>query len=234
MSKIRLTEEDLHMLVEDAVKAYLVNEDMWGGLKNAWQGAFGKNDQGQRNYNFNLGQTYRSGNLSSSFNSYVQQAGKAIQGMQTIAKETGNNKLVSDLDTVFVNLTNIGKEFTTQASNIANGNRKKLGKVQNPWETQRQDHQNELLNQQNQYNTQLQNQQNQFNDQMQAQQQKYNRLNTRLNNYKKKYPAQSTKTSSSPKVGASKAVKDGTDLVNYKKKYKTHPGFEPLNNVSNG
>ena len=40
---IQLTEQDLHMLVEDAVRTYLVNEGMeegiWGGMKNLGQKA---------------------------------------------------------------------------------------------------------------------------------------------------------------------------------------------------
>ena len=173
--QIVLTEQDLHMLVEDAVKTYLVNEGVdegwWGGVQNALHGAFGRNDQGQRNWNFNFGQTYRSGRDASSFKSYLQQVESAIEGMKQVATKTGNQEIIGDLDAVYKNLSNISQQYSQQATNVANGNQKNMWVV-NPWETQRR------------MQTQQQN------DQMQAQQKKYDRLNTRFKNYKTKYPQQ--------------------------------------------
>ena len=190
MDKIRLTEQDLHMLVEDAVRQYFINEEIdemsWAGLKggvqNAWNGAFGTNANGQRNFNFNVGQTFRSGRDASAFNSYVGQAEQAIKGMIGIANNTKNQKLSQDLQAIIDNLNNVSGELKTQADNIAAGNRKNLGKVNNPWQQQR-------TQQDNQYAEMLNNQQADYQNQLQGWQDKYNKLNTRYKNYKAKNPA---------------------------------------------
>ena len=52
---IQLTEQDLHMLVEDSVRTYLkengMEEGIWGGLKNV--------ASGMRQGNFFIGQNYK-------------------------------------------------------------------------------------------------------------------------------------------------------------------------------
>ena len=202
MKQIRLTEQDIHTLVEDAVRSYLVNEGVdegfWGGVSNAMHGAFGKNGQGQRNFNFNLGQTYRSGRDASSFAKYAQQAGTAIKGMKDIATNTGNKNVSNSLNTVAKNIQSVAQQYTTQAQNVANGDAKQIGKVNNPWSrTQKADDiqaQYDDLNQQ--YNT-LQGNYNTLQgnyDTMQSDyntlQGNYNTLQGDYNQYKKQNPAQ--------------------------------------------
>jgi len=114
---IQLTEQDLHMLVEDTVSSILkengVEEGVWGGLKNVWQGA----KQG----NFNVGQTYNSGNIASNFQKYAQQAMQAIRGMSQIATDTGNKQIDVYLAQVMDTLNNTVKFFNNTASKVASG-----------------------------------------------------------------------------------------------------------------
>jgi hypothetical protein len=75
--RIQLTEQDLHMLVEDAVKSYLINEGLdegfWGGLS-ALGSKFG-------NKAARVGQ-----NMANSVGNKMNQAGKAIGGAYNSAK----------------------------------------------------------------------------------------------------------------------------------------------------
>ena len=115
--QIQLTEEDLHFLVEDAVKTYLkengMEEGVFGGLKNVWQGV----KQG----NLNVGQTYKSGKLASNFQSYAQQAMQAIQGMTQIANQTGNQQIQKYLSQVYDTLSYTIRFFNNVAQKVANG-----------------------------------------------------------------------------------------------------------------
>ena len=112
---IRLTEQDLHFLVEEAVKGYLIengmDEGVWGGLKNVWNGV----KQG----NLNVGTTYKAGNWASSFQKYEQQVQKIIQQMQQVAQESGNQQVVNDLNTVSQQFSTTAKEFNQMAQNVA-------------------------------------------------------------------------------------------------------------------
>ena len=101
--QIQLTEQDLHFLVEDAVKEYMIQEGLWGGLKNVWQGA----KQG----NLNVASTYKTGSWASSFGKYEQQVQRIIGKMQQIANSSGNQGLASSLD-------NISQQFSQAAVNF--------------------------------------------------------------------------------------------------------------------
>ena len=126
--QIRLTEQDLHMLVEDAVKTYLVkegvDESVWGGLKNVWQGA--------KNWNFNVGQTYRAGNWASSFNNYAQEAQSALQEMITIARQTKNPTIAKELTNIKTMLGRAAAGYTKMANQVAKGTPMNTS-VQDPW-----------------------------------------------------------------------------------------------------
>jgi len=113
---IKLTEQDLHFLVEEAVKGYLVengmDEGVWGGLKNVWNGA----KQG----NFNVGTTYKAGNWASSFQKYEQQVQKIIQQMQQVAQKSGQQQIYQDLASVSQQFSTTAQEFNQMAQNAAN------------------------------------------------------------------------------------------------------------------
>lgn len=113
---IRLTEQDLHFLVEESVKGYLrengMQEDVWGGLKNAWNGV----KQG----NLHIGTTYKTGNWASSFQKYAQQVAEIIQKMQGIAQKSGNQQIFKDLDSVKKQFFNTAQAFNQMAQNAAN------------------------------------------------------------------------------------------------------------------
>ena len=114
---IQITEQDVHFLVEDTVRRYLkengMEEGIWGGLKNVWQGV----KQG----NLNVGQTYKSGNLASNFQGYAEQAMKAIQGMSQIANQTGNQQIQKYLSQVSAILGNTVTFYNNVAQRVANG-----------------------------------------------------------------------------------------------------------------
>ena len=125
---IQLTEQDLHMLVEDAVKTYLteneLGEGVWGGLKNVWQGA--------KNWNFNVGQTYKAGNWASSFNSYAQEAQNALVQMKTIAQQTKNQTIAKQLGSISTMLGRAAAGYTKMANQVAKGTPMNTS-VQDPW-----------------------------------------------------------------------------------------------------
>jgi len=124
---IQLTEQDLHFLVEDAVKNILkengMEEGIWGGLKNAWQGA----KQG----NLNVASTYKTGNWASSFFKYEQQVQKIIQKMQQVANTSGNQELASSLDNISMQFSQAAANFNQMAQNAANAKPQINTQVQN-------------------------------------------------------------------------------------------------------
>lgn len=128
---IQLTEQDLHILVEDAVKIYLteneLGEGVWGGLKNVWQGA--------KNWNFNVGQTYKAGNWASSFNSYAQEAQNALEQMRTIAQQTKNPTIAKQLSNIKTMLGRAATGYTKMANQVAKGTPMNTS-VQDPWAAQ--------------------------------------------------------------------------------------------------
>ena len=113
---IRLTEQDLHFLVEESVKGYLrengMQEDVWGGLKNAWNGV----KQG----NLHVGTTYKTGNWASSFQKYAQQVSGIIQKMQGIAQKSGNQQIYNDLASVRDQFFKTAQAYNQMAQNAAN------------------------------------------------------------------------------------------------------------------
>lgn len=126
--QIRLTEEDLHILVEDAVKSYLINEGIeegfWGGVKNAWNGMKGGN--------FNVKTNYRVGNWASSFNNYAQQAQNAIAQMQQIAQQSNNKPISTALGQIAKQMQKAAQNFTQMAQNVARPQSIDTT-VKNPW-----------------------------------------------------------------------------------------------------
>lgn len=116
--QIVLTEQDLHMLVEDAVRVYLkengMEEGIMGGLQNVWQGA--------KNLNFNVGANYKAGNLASNFAKYAQQAQNAMEQMRQIAQSTNNNQISTYLGRVSKTLEKTVGMFNQTAQKIAQGN----------------------------------------------------------------------------------------------------------------
>jgi hypothetical protein len=117
-NQIVLSEQELHMLVEDSVRIYLqengVDEDVMGGLKNVWQGA--------KNLNFNVGANYKAGNLASNFAKYAQQVQNAIEQMRQIASATKNNQVSTYLGQVSKTLQKTVGMFNQTAQKIAQGN----------------------------------------------------------------------------------------------------------------
>ncbi len=113
---IRLTEQDLHFLVEESVKGYLrengMQEDVWGGLKNVWNGV----KQG----NLHVGTTYKTGNWASSFQKYAQQVSGIIQKMQVIAQKSKQDQIYNDLASVRDQFFKTAQEYNQMAQNAAN------------------------------------------------------------------------------------------------------------------
>ena len=130
---IRLTEQDLHFLVEETVKGYLrengMQEDVWGGLKNAWNGVVNHG-------NFNLGDSYKSGNWASSFQKYGQEAQKNIGQMQRIAQSSNNIPIASSLSKINQNIGASIQNYNQMAQDVSNGNANYNNKfaVNNPFQ----------------------------------------------------------------------------------------------------
>lgn len=121
--QIQLTEQDLHFLVEDAVREYMIQEGLWGGLKNVWQGA----KQG----NLNVASTYKTGSWASSFGKYEQQVQRIIGKMQQIANSSGNQELASSLDNISQQFSQAAVNFNQMANNVANAKPQVSTQVQN-------------------------------------------------------------------------------------------------------
>ena len=129
---IRLTEQDLHMLVEDAVKTYLVNEvglPSWGGIKNAWGGV--------KKGNWYLGQTYKTGKYASQFNSYAKQAQDALAQLKNIAKQTNNKEIADEITNTSRMLGKASTGFVRMAKNTQKPGNAMNTAVQNPWGNER-------------------------------------------------------------------------------------------------
>ena len=116
--QIVLSEQDLHFLVENSVRQIInengVQEGFWGGMKNVWNGV--------KSGNLNVGQTYRSGNLSSNFSQFANQASEAINGMVQIANNTNNKQIARYLNQVKATLEKTVNNFNAVANNVAQGN----------------------------------------------------------------------------------------------------------------
>lgn len=124
MRQIVLTEQDLHMLVEDAVKTYLVNEGIeegvWGGLGNAMYGAFGKGNSfmnGMKNFK----QNYQNGKLATDMQKYAQKIAPYLSKMSALATSMGDEELAGDLEDVQSKLKMVGDYSNINAREVARG-----------------------------------------------------------------------------------------------------------------
>lgn len=79
---IQLTEQDIHMLVEDAVREYMIQEGLWDTLKGGAQ-ALGQIA--------GRGLQKASGNAMSAASGAMNRAGQAINNAYNNAKQTGSN-----------------------------------------------------------------------------------------------------------------------------------------------
>lgn len=115
---IQLTEQDLHMLVENTVRILIkengMEEGVWGGMKNAYNGI--------KSGNFNIGQTYNSGKISSNFSNFANQAMTAINEMIKIANSTGNQQISRYLTQVNKTIGNSVNSFNAASQEVAQGN----------------------------------------------------------------------------------------------------------------
>lgn len=107
---IQLTEKDLHVLVENAVRVYLkengMEEGIWGGLKTAMQGV----GQG----NFYLGRNYKLGKQVSSFSKYAQQIVGLATKMQQIADANNLTQISSNLVSYGNAINKMAQSFQAQ------------------------------------------------------------------------------------------------------------------------
>ena len=132
-NQIVLNEQDLHFLVEDAVKNYLVEngleETVWGGMKNAFQGI--------RKGNWNLSNIYGAGDLASSFNKYYGQAKNGLDGMVKIASKYDNGgQLSASLANANKMIATVANSFNMQAKRVALNRKQSDMSVINPWKQQ--------------------------------------------------------------------------------------------------
>ncbi len=113
---IQLTEQDLHMLVEDSVRTYLkengMEEGIWGGLKNV--------ASGMRQGNFFIGQNYKYGKLVTSYNKYAQNVYATLTKMYGIAEQLNNQNLAANLKSWGDAIVNSGKNLQQNLGNLTN------------------------------------------------------------------------------------------------------------------
>ena len=112
--QIALNEQELHMLIEDAVNNYLVNEGIWGGVQNAYRGV-------KYNNNWNFGRTFTAGKYASSFEKYAKQAINALRQLANITNQTNNEKLASIYNSWIKNLDYQASEYRNVANRELNG-----------------------------------------------------------------------------------------------------------------
>jgi hypothetical protein len=126
---IQITEQDLHMLVEDAVRNYLKEErvdeffggmgSMFGAAKNAMQAKYQNTKQGIQNLGQNMANTYRQGN----YNNQIQKMGNDI-----IARLNNFVKLASQLSNA--ELVSTGTQCSNAIRNAMAQSQQKLQNVQ--------------------------------------------------------------------------------------------------------
>ena len=126
---IRMTESDLHALVEESVQQILVQEGWWGGIKNAAAGI--------KNGNFNVANAYKTGNWATSAQKYVTQAQRLLTNLQTVCQKAGNADVVKSLDTVIQQLGQISTQLNTNAQQATAGPGI-TSKINNPFAQQQQ------------------------------------------------------------------------------------------------
>jgi hypothetical protein len=175
--KITLTESDIHFLVENAVREIIkengMEEDAWGGIKNAFQGI--------RKGNWNLSNTYGAGNLASSFNNYYEKAKEGLQGMEKIAgKYDKGGQLSTNLANANKMIATVANSFNMQAKRVALDKNQNNMNVVNPWQQQRQQAANAQANTEKQMAT---NYENSLNQRVAAERNNYNNLNNRFSKF---------------------------------------------------
>ena len=83
---IQLTEQDLHFLVEDAVREYMIQEGLWGGMKNLAQ----KGTQAMGNGLSNMGRGIAN-KAQNAYNSAKERATNAYNNVAGAATNAYNN-----------------------------------------------------------------------------------------------------------------------------------------------
>lgn len=119
--QIQLTEQDLHILVEDAVRTYLKEQridEFWGGMNNVMRGI--------GNGNWQMSQNYRSGQWASSFNNYYKSAANALQGMMKIVNSSqqtqGYATYLQNIKNYLDRINQMYTKFANQQSSNINNN----------------------------------------------------------------------------------------------------------------
>lgn len=116
--QIQLTEQDLHILVEDAVRTYLrengMEEGVWSGMKNAMRGI--------GNGNFHMMQNYRSGSYAGSIQKYGQNAINALNQFKGILNKSGAQQIVPQIENISSELTKIMNNYQNIAQQSSNKN----------------------------------------------------------------------------------------------------------------
>ena len=145
--QIVLTEQDLHFLVENAVKTYLVENDMeegiWGGLKNSARSLF------NGNYS-NLLQAYSQGSWASSINKYYQTAQSGLKGMQQIMNNSRDFKASNVIQQIIQNLSDVVQNYQRIATNTSNKSSMRLTPQQMQQQMMSQGNQQQMVSQGNQ------------------------------------------------------------------------------------
>ncbi len=108
---IRLTEQDLNYIVENAVKSCLkesgMEEGVFGGLRNV--------GRAMRNGNFNVGKAYQYGSQASSFGRYARQAINALNQMINVANASNNRNVAQELATIIDSIEDASAQFNSIA-----------------------------------------------------------------------------------------------------------------------
>ena len=110
--RIQLTEQDLHMLVEDAVKSYLINEGLDEGLGGYLSGMFNRGSKQMQNTGENLANGLQ--DKWAKTKAYAQkQYGKAKQGLQNYQRAGQVSSINQDaqkaINTAYSSLDNLLK-----------------------------------------------------------------------------------------------------------------------------
>lgn len=121
--RIRLTEQDLHMLVEDAVRTYLTENEMeegfWGGVGNAFRSV--------GNGNWNPRQAYSQGSWASSMKKYCTSAQQGLQGVQNIMMKSGDQQGANTVGQLINNLNQLVTNYQANARNASNKKNMQMG-----------------------------------------------------------------------------------------------------------
>ena len=106
-NSIVLTEEDLHFIVEESVKQYMINEGVWGGIQNMYNG--------YKNRNFNFAQQYQTGKVAGDFQKGYNIAYKGIQKMIAAANRVNNKDIEAALSNITDQMKTANDNFQAMA-----------------------------------------------------------------------------------------------------------------------